>query len=103
MLFEYIVEESDLDNNGISIPADAVDLNGGTIQDNAGNDANLDLGYLAFNDDPNLKVNGGLTPVPALPLGGILALLLALLGGGWRRLPREPDYRRWRPSSSIGG
>ena len=93
-LFEYVVEESDRDDDGISIAADAFDLNGGTIQDNAGNDASVDLGYRAFNDDPNYKVNGRLTPVPALPLGGVLALLFALLGGGWRRLARQPERRR---------
>ena len=90
-LFEYVVEESDRDDDGISIAADAFDLNGGTIQDNAGNDANLDLGYRAFDNDLNLKVNGRLTPVPALPLGGVLALLFALLGGAWRRLARQPS------------
>ena len=63
--FEYVVAESDRDDDGISIAADAFDLNGGTIQDNAGNDANLDLGYRAFDNDPNYKVNGRLTPVPA--------------------------------------
>ena len=88
LLFEYVVEDSDRDSDGISIAADAVDLNGGTIRDNGGNDANMDLGYWAFNDNPNFKVDGGLTPVPALPLGGILVLLVALLGGGWRRLAR---------------
>lgn len=86
LLLDYVVEESDRDGDGISIAADAFDLNGGTIQDNAGNDASVDLGYRAFNNDPNLKVDGRLTPVPALPLGGLLALLLAFLGGGWRRL-----------------
>ena len=94
LLFEYVVAESDRDDDGISIAADAFDLNGGTIQDNAGNDASVDLGYRAFNDDPNFKVNGRLTPVPALPLGGVLALLFALLGGGWRRLARQPERRR---------
>ena len=86
LLFEYIVEESDRDDDGISINADALALNGGTIRDSIGNDADLDLGFFPFNNDPNLKVNGQLTPVPALPLGGVLALLLALLCAGWRRL-----------------
>ena len=94
LLFEYVVDESDRDDDGISIAGDAVDLNGGTIRDNAGNDANLDLGYHAFDDDPRYKVNGGLTPVPALPWAGVLALVLALLGGGWRRLARRPGRSR---------
>ena len=89
MLFDYVVDVSDRDDNGLSIAADAIDLNGGTIRDSAGNDANLDLGYLAFNDDPDYKVDGRLTPVPALPLAGVLVLLFALLGGGWRRLARR--------------
>lgn len=98
LLFEYVVDESDRDDNGLSIAADAVDLNGGAIRDNAGNDADLDLDYRAFNDDPNYKVNGGLTPVPALPLGGVLALLVALLAGGRRRLMRRPEQRRREPA-----
>lgn len=94
MLFDYVVDESDRDNNGISIAADAVDLNGGTIRDSAGNDANLDLGRYAFNDNPEYKVDGPLTAVPALPLGGVLVLLFALLGGGWRRMARRAERRR---------
>ena len=93
-LFEYVVDESDRDDDGISIAGDALDLNGGTIRDEAGNDANPDLGYHAFDDHPNYKVNGGLTPVPALPWAGAIALVLALLGGGWRRLTRRPELSR---------
>ena len=93
-VFEYVVAESDRDDDGISIAGDAIDLNGGTIRDNVGNDANLDLGYHAFNDHPHYRVNGGLTPVPALPWAGGLALVLALLGGGWRRLARGPERSR---------
>ena len=92
--FEYVVKETDRDDDGISVAADAVDLDGGTIRDNSGNDADLDIGYYAFENDPNYRVDGRLTPVPALPLGGALALLLALLGGGWRRLTRHPACRR---------
>ena len=94
LLFEYIVDESDRDDDGISIAGDAIDLNGGTIRDNAGNDANLDLGYHAFDNHPHYKVNGGLTPVPALPWAGGIALVLALMGGGWRRLARRRERSR---------
>ena len=87
-LFEYVVVESDRDDDGISIAADAIDLNGGTIQDDAGNDASVDLGYRAFNDDPNYKVSGRLTPVPALPLAGVLALGALLYGLARRRQRR---------------
>lgn len=94
LLFDYVVDESDRDDNGLSIAADAVDLNGATIRDNAGNDANLDLGYFAFDDNPDYKVDGRMTAVPALPLGGALVLLFALLGGGWRRMARRAERRR---------
>ena len=91
LLFDYVVEESDRDDDGLSIAADAVDLNGATIRDNAGNDADLNLGFRVFDNDPRYRVDGRLTAVPALPLGGALALLVALLAGGWRRLVRaEP-------------
>ena len=93
-VFEYVVDESDRDDDGISIAGDAIDLNGGTIRDEAGNDAIPDLGYHAFDNHPHYKVNGGLTPVPALPWAGGIALLLALLGGGWRRLARGQDHSR---------
>ena len=90
LVFDYVVQESDYDADGLSMAADAVDLNGGTIRDNSGNDADLVLGHrAAFDNDPNLKVDGGLTPVPALPLAGALALLLVLLVGGRRRLARQ--------------
>ena len=85
------MDESDRDDDGIGIASDAVDLNGGTIRDNTGNDANLALGYHAFDDDPRYKANG-LTPVPALAWAGVLAFVLALLGGGWRR--RRPERSR---------
>ena len=89
LLFEYVVQESDRDDDGLSVAAHAVNLNGGTIRDNAGHAADLDIGYRAFNDNPNYKVDGRLTAVPALPLVGILALWFALLVGGWRRLGRR--------------
>ena len=89
LLFEYVVQESDRDDDGLSVAADAVDLNGGTIRDNAGLDADLDLGYRAFDADPNYKVDGRLTAVPALPLVGTLALFFLLLVGGRRRLGRR--------------
>ena len=41
LYFEYEVAKGDLDLDGVSISANAVDLNGGTIKDAAGNDAVL--------------------------------------------------------------
>ena len=39
--FAYAVQADDRDDDGIAIPADALRLNGGTIRDGAGNDADL--------------------------------------------------------------
>ncbi len=97
LLFEYVVDESDRDDNGLSIAADAVDLNGGTIRDNAGNDvADLDLQWFAFDDDPNYKVDGGLTPVPVLPWPAFFALGAGLLTAGLVRLRRVGESVRGR-------
>ena len=58
--FAYEVIPEDLDEDGLSIPPDAIDTNGGTIRDREGNDALLDLGDHARADDPNLMVDGSL-------------------------------------------
>ena len=85
VLFDYVVQPSDLDADGISIDADAVDLNGGSIRDASGNDAVLDLGPHAISNDPRYKVDGRQTPVPIAPLPALVALALALAAGGLRR------------------
>ena len=54
-MLDYVVVESDRDDNGLSIAADAVDLNGGTIRDNAGNDANLDSWLFRIQRRPELQ------------------------------------------------
>ena len=40
-LFEYVVQEGDLDADGVAIKANSINLNGGFIKDQAGNDALL--------------------------------------------------------------
>ena len=90
LLFEYVVDESDRDDDGLSIAADAVELNGGTIRDNAGHDANLDLRYLAFDNNPNYRVDGRLTAMPdpvdsATDRAALEALYDATGGANWRR------------------
>ena len=62
--FRHFVEASDRDDDGISIPANAVLLNGGSIRDSQGNDA--DLTHKAVPDDDTLKVNGRLDAVPTI-------------------------------------
>ena len=54
--FEYLVQTSDVDADGFSVPADALTLNGGSIWDADGNGA--DLTHDALPADPQYKVNG---------------------------------------------
>ena len=65
-VFYYHVQEADYDPDGVSIPADALRLNGARIQDLAGNDAHLGLGPHAITNDPAHKVNGGLDHPPMI-------------------------------------
>ena len=60
--FTYAVQPSDRDDDGIGIPANALTLNGGSIKDADGNDA--DLSHDAVPDDPDAKVNGSIDPSP---------------------------------------
>ena len=56
--FAYVVQASARDDDGISIPANALTLDGGSIKDADGNDA--DLTHDAAPDDPEHLVNGSL-------------------------------------------
>ena len=67
LAFGYVVQSSDRDADGISIAANALTLNGATIRDRGGNNAQLDLsaGLCAssscfLNDNSNHKVDGGI-------------------------------------------
>ena len=64
LYFLYEVQAADLDGDGISIAADALSLNGATIRDSAGNDADLDLGEHAINNDAGYKVDGRIDRAP---------------------------------------
>ena len=55
-----------LDRDGVSIAADALSLNGATIQDRTGNDAELDLGAHAISNDGDHKVDGSVNFPPAV-------------------------------------
>ena len=57
--FRYRVRPEDIDLDGVSIEPDALRLNGGTIRDADGNDADLAVGHLAILNDPSHKVDGG--------------------------------------------
>ena len=62
--FQYVVQTEDRDADGISIPANALALNGGGIRSLAGVDASLDLGPLAIANDADYKVDGSVVAVP---------------------------------------
>ena len=62
----YVVQDADYDPDGVSVPADALRLNGARVQDLAGNDAHLGLGPHAITNDPAHKVNGGLDYPPMI-------------------------------------
>ena len=64
LYFSYTVQMGDLDNDGISIGAAALQLNGGTIQDTGGTNANLSLGGYAITDNASHKVDDS----PASPV-----------------------------------
>ena len=56
--FRYVVQQADMDNNGLSIGTSALTLNSGTIRSNQGSDAVLGLGSHAITNAANAKVNG---------------------------------------------
>ncbi|MCY4594024.1 MAG: hypothetical protein OXC19_04415, partial [Bryobacterales bacterium] len=69
--FNYYVQPQDLDADGISIPANALALNGGSIRSEAGADAILDLGDHAIVNDVEHKVDGSVAIPPRVSRVGI--------------------------------
>ena len=61
LVFAYEILATDADTNGISVAANALSLNSGTIQSGAGTDATLALGMHALADAGSHKVNGAAT------------------------------------------
>ena len=57
LAFTYVVQTSDRDPDGVSVPADAVRLDGGTIRDASGDEADLDLGSRAITNDARCTVD----------------------------------------------
>ena len=57
--FDYLVQATDRDEDGVSIPANALGLSGGTITHAASPAIDADLGHDAVAADPGRKVNGG--------------------------------------------
>ena len=64
--FTWYVESDDLDTNGISIPANPITLNGGTIKAKADGTTDADLSYTAIGDNSNHKVDGPRITTPEI-------------------------------------
>ncbi len=74
--FEYQVQASDLDTNGISIGANALSVpRGASIANNANETASLSLSGHAITNDPSRKVDG--SQGSTLPIGGTLPACMA--------------------------
>ncbi len=67
LMFVYVVQDGDTDNDGVSIPANALALNGGSITHAVTTTTNAVLTHDAVPNDPNRRVNGAapLEPVEA--------------------------------------
>ena len=65
LYFEYTVQEGDRDDEGITIPANALSLNGGTITAADGT-TNADLTHGSVAAGSRRKVNGGLASPPGV-------------------------------------
>ena len=57
LAFAYTVLPGEMDAGGVSVPANALSLNGGTLRDALGN--NADLRHMALADDGDHAVDGG--------------------------------------------
>ena len=101
--FSYRVQSSDVDTDGISITANALTLNGGTIQDSDNNNAVLSLGSHAISNASGHKVDGRthLTFIPGRgrPQDGgdtygvneVIGVLITLSGSGLMFVPATPS------------
>ena len=69
--FRYAVQSGDTDTDGISIAADALSLNGGSIRSAAATDADLDLGSRAIANAAEHKVDGSIATAPKVSSVGI--------------------------------
>ena len=64
--FEYLVQTADLDGDGISVPANALMLNGGTVQAATSVGTDADLRHEAVAVDPVRKVDGSIAVAPKI-------------------------------------
>ena len=75
LYFDYTVQESDRDEDGISIAANALALDGGTIKGPDGTTA-ADLTHAAVADERGAKVDGSLDSPPAVRRISFISSLL---------------------------
>ena len=71
LFFRYEVQAEDADADGIGIAANALTLNGGSIRNPAGTDADLDLGSHAILNAADHRVDGSMAVVPQVSGLGI--------------------------------
>ena len=64
LTFVYVVQDGDVDNDGLSIPANALALNGGSITHAVTTTTNAVLTHDAVPNDPNRRVDGAAPPEP---------------------------------------
>ncbi|MDE2732240.1 MAG: hypothetical protein OXI38_12685, partial [Bacteroidota bacterium] len=64
LMFNYTVQSDDADTDGISISANSVRLNEGTINDASDSDVGADLTHSAIAASPRHKVDGSMVPTP---------------------------------------
>ena len=65
LTFRYLVQAGDVDTDGISLPANALSLNGGTITTRS-NSLPANIESAAVSDDSGRKVNGGQDGAPGV-------------------------------------
>ena len=84
--FSYTVQADDHDPDGVSLGSDALRLNGGSIRDAAGIDADLNLAGYVVTNDPRFKVDGSLNYPPRVTIVSLVSQ------------PRQDDtYRSGEP------
>ena len=66
LFFQYQVQSTDSDTDGVSIKADAIGLNGGTIEDADDDTVDAVLTHAAVADDTDHKVDGSRFDVPSV-------------------------------------
>ena len=90
LIFQYVVQPSDADEDGISVGANALTLNGGTIRTIGGAaDAALDLGSHAIANSANHKVDGSRETAPTV----VWAAIASAPAGGDYGAGDEIDVR----------